>query len=90
MKIKIDIDCTPQEVRAFFGLPDVEPMQEALLAKLQHRLSEHLEARDPEALLKLWLPGGLQELGQMQERIWKQLLGGLTSSPGRDKTKGTR
>jgi hypothetical protein len=41
-------------------------------------------------LLKLWLPGGLQELGQMQERIWRQFLGGLTSSPGRDKTKGPR
>jgi kynurenine formamidase len=30
MKIKIDIDCTPQEARAFFGLPDVEPIQEAV------------------------------------------------------------
>ena len=90
MKIKIDIDCTPQEVRAFFGLPDLEPVQEALLAKVQQRLSEHLEARDPEALLKLWLPGGLQELGQMQERLWKQFLGGLTSSPGRGGTKETR
>ena len=33
MKIKIDIDCTPQEARAFFGLPHVEPMQEAVLGK---------------------------------------------------------
>jgi hypothetical protein len=28
MKIKLDIDCTPEEMRAFFGLPDVKPMQE--------------------------------------------------------------
>ena len=91
MKIKIDIDCTPQEVRAFFGLPPVEPMQEALLAKVQQRLSEYLEARDPEALLKVWFPGGLQELGQMQERLWKQFLGGLTpGAAGRDRTKETR
>ena len=91
MKIKIDIDCTPQEMRAFFGLPHVVPMQEALLAKMQQRLTEHLEARDPEALLKLWFPGGLQELGQMQERLWKQLLGGLApGAPGRGKTKETR
>jgi hypothetical protein len=91
MKITIDIDCTPQEVRTFFGLPPVEPMQEALLAKVQQRLTEHLEARDPEALLKLWFPGGLQELGHMQERLWRQFLGGLTaSSEGRAKTKETR
>jgi Family of unknown function (DUF6489) len=88
MKIKIDIDCTPQEMRSFFGLPDVEPMQQALLAKAQARLAEHLEARDPEALLKLWFPGGLQELGQMQERLWRQFLGGLApDSTGRDKPK---
>ena len=81
MKIKIDIDCTPQEVRAFFGLPHVEPIQDALLAKVQERLSEYLEARDPEALLKLWFPAGLQELGQFQERLWKQFLGGLGPAP---------
>ena len=77
MKIRIDIDCTPQEARTFFGLPNVEPIQDAVLAKTQERLTEYLDARDPEALLKLWFPGGLQELGQMQERLWKQFLGGL-------------
>ncbi|MGH7053255.1 MAG: DUF6489 family protein, partial [Stellaceae bacterium] len=24
----MDIDCTPEEVRAFFGLPEVKPIQE--------------------------------------------------------------
>jgi Family of unknown function (DUF6489) len=91
MKIKIDIDCTPQEVRAFLGLPDVEPMQDAVLAKAQERVMEYLEARDPEALLKLWFPGGLQGLGQMQERLWKQFLGGLgQASSERDKPKEPR
>ena len=91
MKIKIDIDCTPQEARAFFGLPDLEPMQDALLGKIQERLSEHLDARDPEALLKLWLPGGLQAFGQMQEALWKQFMGALSgaSAPG-DKGKEKR
>jgi hypothetical protein len=91
MKIKVDIDCTPQEARAFLGLPHLEPMQDALLGKIQERLSEHLEARDPEALLKLWFPAGLQGLGQMQEALWKQFMGGLatTSSPG-DKGKQSR
>ncbi|MGH6896122.1 MAG: DUF6489 family protein [Geminicoccaceae bacterium] len=88
MKITIDIDCTPQEVRTFFGLPDLEPMQNALLAKAEERLTEYLEARDPEALLKLWFPGGL---GQMQERLWKQLLGGLgPASSERGKSKPPR
>jgi hypothetical protein len=80
MKIKIDIDCTPHEARAFFGLPHLEPMQEAVLGKIQERLIEHLDARDPEALLKLWFPAGWQGFGQVQEQLWKQLMGG--PSPG--------
>jgi hypothetical protein len=91
MKIKIDIECTPQEARAFFGLPDLEPMQDALLGKIQERLIEHLDARDPEALLKLWLPGALQGFGQMQEALWKQFMGGLSAgSASGDKSKDKR
>jgi hypothetical protein len=87
MKIKIDIDCTPQEARAFFGLPHLEPMQNAVLGRIQERLTEHLEARDPEALLKLWFPAGLQGLGQMQEALWKQFMGRRAAG---DKGKETR
>jgi Family of unknown function (DUF6489) len=74
MKITIDIDCTPQEARAFFGLPDIEPMQEALLAQLQERLAQSLGAMDPEALLKTWLPGGMKGLAELQEQLWQQMM----------------
>lgn len=87
MKIKIEIDCTPQEARAFFGLPHLEPMQDAVLGKMQERLTEYLEATDPEALLKLWLPGGLQGLGQMQEKLWSQFFGGVASGRGKGADK---
>jgi Family of unknown function (DUF6489) len=78
VKINIDIDCTPQEVRAFLGLPRVEAMQDALVAKLHERLAKSLEAMDPEALMKLWLPGGVQGIAQMQERFWSQMMSGMT------------
>ena len=32
MKITVDVDCTPQEARAFMGLPDVTPLNEHLIA----------------------------------------------------------
>ncbi len=78
MKITIDIDCTPQEARVFLGLPDVEAMQEALVAKLQERLATSLDAMDPEALMKLWLPGGIEGLTQLQERFWGPLMRGMS------------
>ena len=73
MKITIDIDCTPQEARAFLGLPHVEPMQEALVAQMQERLAQHLQAIEPDALMSAWLPGGIKGLATLQEQFWKQM-----------------
>ena len=73
MKITIDIDCTPHEARAFFGLPHVEPMQEALVAQMQERLTQYLDAMEPDALISAWLPGGIKGLTALQEQFWKQM-----------------
>jgi hypothetical protein len=74
MKIRIDIDCTPREVRAFLGLPHIEPMQEALVAQMQARLAQYLDAVEPDALMSAWLPGGIKGLAQLQEQFWKQMM----------------
>ena len=87
MKITIDIDCTPQEVRTFLGLPHIEPMQDALIARLQERLAKSLEAMDPDALMRLWLPGGVQGLAEIQERFWHQLMSGMAGAGGAGKGK---
>ena len=85
MKIKLDIDCTPEEARAFFGLPDVRPMQETLIAQLQGRIGETMAAMDPEALIKTWMPSGMQGFEQMQKAFWSQMAG--TGKPSSDKDK---
>jgi Family of unknown function (DUF6489) len=92
VKITIDIDCTPQEARTFLGLPHLEPMQDALVAKMQERLARSLDAMDPEALMKLWLPGGIESLTQLQERFWGPLIKGMTGTAagGSGETKGAK
>jgi Tfp pilus assembly PilM family ATPase len=85
MKISIDIDCTPQEARAFLGLPHIEPMQDALVAQMQERLAQYLAATEPEALISAWLPGGIKGLAQLQEQFWKQMM--AMQEPGK-KSKG--
>ena len=76
MKITIDVDCTPEEARAFLGLPDVAPMQEAAIAKVQEQLMTALSAMDQETMLKTWLPGGLEGLERMQKAFWSQFAPG--------------
>jgi len=82
MKFKVDIDCTPDEARAFFGLPDVKPLQAALLPELEERLRTTLKAMDPEAMLKTWLPATLKGFEQLQEMFLAQMAGlGKKKSP---------
>ena len=80
MKIRIDVDCTPEEARAFLGLPEVAPMQAAVMEKIQEQLMSNLAAMDPETLFKNWLPAGLQGIEQIQKAFWAQFAGG--SKPG--------
>jgi hypothetical protein len=58
MKVKIDIDCTSEEARAFFGLPDLGPLQKEMLGVMQDRMKSAMDAMDPEAIMKAWMPGG--------------------------------
>jgi hypothetical protein len=81
MKITIDIDCTPQEARSFLGLPNVEPMQDALVQQMRERLARYLEATDPDTLLRTWFPSGLKGLGELQEQFWSQFLGSTVGPP---------
>ena len=70
MKITIDIDCTPQEARSFFGLPDVAPLQESVMKEIQDKMLASLKASDSETLFKTWMPVGIQGFEQMQKTFW--------------------
>jgi hypothetical protein len=54
MKVNVEIDCTPIEARIFFGLPDVQPMQTAVMEKLQQQMTANLDKVSPEALMQSW------------------------------------
>ncbi|CCE06691.1 conserved hypothetical protein [Bradyrhizobium sp. STM 3843] len=54
MKVNVEIDCTPLEARQFFGLPDVGPMQMAVMDKLQQQMMSNIDKMAPEALLQSW------------------------------------
>ena len=55
MKVNVEIDCTPLEARQFFGLPDVQPMQVAVMEKLQKQMMDNIQKVSPEALMQSWL-----------------------------------
>lgn len=72
MKVGIDIDCTPAEARAFLGLPDVKPMQDALMKQLEERISAVLSGTDGDVLMKTWMPLGVQGMEQITKAFMSQ------------------
>ena len=90
MKITIDVDCTPEEARTMLGLPDVKPMQEAMMAEMEERMRGAMESMDPETLMKTWLvpgmpgmpgttEGGMKGFEDMQKAFWSQMTGAMTA-----------
>lgn len=73
MKIKFDIEATPQELRTFFGLPDVEPLQQEMINIIRRNMSAGMEGFDPTMLLKPWLPSHLQSVDFLQKAFWQGL-----------------
>jgi hypothetical protein len=73
MKVKIDIECTPEEARTFFGLPDVQPLQKAMMAEVQRQMEQNIKSMDPETMLRTWLPASMEGFEQIQKMFWGQM-----------------
>jgi len=80
MKVNISIECSPEEARAFFGLPDVGALNEQLVSEMSRRMSENMEAMEPEALMRNWMTFG----GEWQKQfmgLMSQAASGGRSGP---------
>ena len=80
MKVTIEIDCTPDEARAFMGLPDVRPMQAAVMASLEQQALRAADSFSPDAMLKLWFTTVPQLSTQMQD-VFTRMMAAGTSRP---------
>jgi hypothetical protein len=69
MKITIEIDCTPNEARQYFGLPDVQPIQAAMLAEMEKRMIAEAEKFSPEGLMSAWFSNSAQGADWFRDMI---------------------
>nr|VFJ99897.1 MAG: hypothetical protein BECKLFY1418A_GA0070994_11077 [Candidatus Kentron sp. LFY]VFK18753.1 MAG: hypothetical protein BECKLFY1418C_GA0070996_10487 [Candidatus Kentron sp. LFY] len=79
MKITIDVDVTPRELRSFFGLPDIKPLQDEMLERIRDKVSAGVENFDVLSLVKPMLPGHVQSLDTVQKVFWQMFSNGKTS-----------
>ena len=71
MKVNIEMEMTPEEARAFMGLPDIVPMQKQMMDEMQARMKAAFDTGDPEAMMRAWMPlGGAKAFEQFQKLLW--------------------
>ncbi len=56
MRLTINIDVTPEEARAFFGMPDVGPLNAMVVSEMTRRAKDQMDTlADPERLVAQWM-----------------------------------
>jgi hypothetical protein len=72
MKVTIEIDATPQEMRTLMGLPDIEPLQQEIMEKMRERTLASIDATDPSNFLKLFMPTAdhFKSMESLQASFW--------------------
>ena len=79
MKVTVEIDCSPAEARAFFGLPDVTHAERPPGTEMTKRVDANINMLQPEELLKNWMNFG----GQAQETFMRLMTAATTGITGR-------
>ena len=71
MKVTVTIDATPEEMRTFFGWPEVAPLQQEMLDRIREQLKTGEEGFDPMALMQPYLAPNMRNLEAFQKAFWQ-------------------
>ena len=76
MKIRVEFDIKPKELREVLGLPDVSGIQKEAIETLARKLQSEAEEFDPMAILRGVVPTGLLSVEEWQKLFLKALQAG--------------
>ena len=66
MKINVDMDVTPEEMRRLLGLPDLTPLHDEMIARMKEQLSENM---DPAKLVENYMQGSFSSMEAFQRTM---------------------
>lgn len=69
MKVNIEVDCTPEEARRLFGLPDLAPLHAIYLARVEKLMDKGITPDLVESMVKNWVPMGEAGMGLVQSLL---------------------
>ena len=72
MKANLEIDCTPEEARRFFGLPDLTPVHDVYVSRMTRFAEDGLTAADMQKAMQGWL-GNFNSLADLQKAMFSAM-----------------
>ena len=69
MKINVEVDCTPEEARRLFGLPDLTPLHAIYLSRVEKLMEKGITPDLVESMVKNWVPMGEAGMGLVQSLL---------------------
>ena len=90
MKITIDIEATAQEMREFFGLPNVLSLQEDIIQGIRDNMKKGVIGFDALSLMKPLLPAHMQAMEMMQKAFWDALSADKVTKGKKDPEKAEK
>lgn len=70
VKVTIDIEATPQEMREFLGLPDLRPLQDELIQAIRDNMNQGVAGFEPLTLMKPLFPAQMQSMELLHKAFW--------------------
>jgi hypothetical protein len=80
MKVSVDFDISPEELRKLFGLPDVEAFQRQLMDDIRERMTAGAEGYDPIKLFQPYMAGTLASWDMFQKMLTNVATTGVSGS----------
>jgi hypothetical protein len=74
MNVTINVDLTPSEARELMGLPDVKPLHDVAMAKIEQRVMAQAEKFSADGLMNTWFAGSPRAA-----ELFSDMVGGLLS-----------
>jgi len=85
MKVSVDFDLTPEEMRRLFGLPDLTPIQNLVIERITAQVEKGLDQGIVTTLTRAMITGGMQSW-----EAYQKLLSGMFTGkrPGESDPSG--
>ncbi len=92
MKAEFNLEGEPEELRRFFGMPDVTKLQEEIIKQIQSKMHAGAEGFDPLSLMKPFFSlDNFREWQDMQKSFWQNMSeANLTKEQAQTKTSSKK